>query len=117
MLVAAPMGHGAGFQWCHREALYLGVAQVLLDQWSGAAAAALVRNEGCTYTFAPTRFLQDLLCRGRDTSRSDPIRMRMFVSGGSPIPRVLVKQARELMACQVFAAYGQTECFTATTTG
>ena len=116
VLVAAPMGHGAGFQWCHREALYLGVPQVLLDQWSGSAAAALVRSEGCTYTFAPTRFLQDLLAEAA-TPGSDPIRMRLFVSGGSPIPRVLVKQARELMGCQVFAVYGQTECFTATSTG
>jgi acyl-CoA synthetase (AMP-forming)/AMP-acid ligase II len=112
VLVAAPMGHGAGFQWCHRVALHVGSAQVLMDRWSGPAAAALVADEQCNFTYAPTRFLLDLVNEAGRT----PLSMRRFASGGAPIPRVLVEQARERMDCLVFATYGQTECFVATTT-
>lgn len=114
VLVAAPMGHGAGFQWCHRVALYVGSSQVLMDRWSGPAAAALVASERCNFTYAPTRFLLDLVNEAAHGTRR--FSMRRFASGGAPIPRVLVEQAREHMDCVVLATYGQTECFVATTT-
>ena len=89
--------------------------QVLMDRWDPAVAARVIREEKCNFTFAATRFLQDLLEEARKPDEP-PFELRLFVSGGAPIPRVFVQQARDRMNCQLFAAYGQTECFVATTT-
>jgi acyl-CoA synthetase (AMP-forming)/AMP-acid ligase II len=113
VLVAAPVTHAAGFNWCLRIALYLGATQVLVDTWAPAEAARIIDETSCTFTYAPTRFLQDLL---ELAASGTSVRLRTFGSGGSPIPRQFVQQAKELMGCQVLATYGQTECFAATST-
>jgi acyl-CoA synthetase (AMP-forming)/AMP-acid ligase II len=115
VLVAAPVTHGAGFNWCLRAALFSGAAQVMLETWQGQAGADAIRDHGCTFTYAPTRFLQDLLEVARN-SHEARFQIRTFGSGGSPIPRKLVQEARDLMDCTVLATYGQTECFVATST-
>lgn len=115
VLVAAPMGHGAGYQWCHRIALHQGATQVLMDRWDGEEAAALVMATGASFTYAPTRFLLDLVTVAA-VARSR-VGMKSFASGGAPIPTVLVEQAQEVLGAKVFATYGQTECFVATSTG
>jgi acyl-CoA synthetase (AMP-forming)/AMP-acid ligase II len=113
VLVAAPISHGAGFNWCLRIALYAGASQVLVDRWDPSSAAELIAKRGCSFTYAPTRFLQDLLGVAPD---HPDLTMKTFASGGSPIPRHFVALAKELMDCQVLATYGQTECFVATST-
>ena len=46
----SPLGHSTGFNYGLRFALYHGLRLVLQDRWDGAAAAALVRDERCSYT-------------------------------------------------------------------
>lgn len=115
VLVGAPMGHAAGFNFGHRLALYAGCTQVVLDGWSGAAAYNTIRDQRCSFTFAPTRFLQDVLHAAEFDTGPRP-RLRVFAAGGAPIPRTLISDARDRLSCQVLATYGQTECMVATTT-
>lgn len=113
VLVPCPVSHGAGFNWCMREALYVGATQVLLEAWIPQDAVRHIIATGCTFTYAPTRFLQDLL--SMETSQR-PMGLKTFASGGSPIPRHFVQAAERDMGCRVLATYGQTECFVATST-
>lgn len=113
-LVTAPVGHGAGFQWCLRIGLHNGGTTVLLDRWEPTQALELIDREGCTFTYAPTRFLQDLVLTAGPTPGR--YRIPVFASGGAPIPRSLVIEAREVLDCQVLATYGQTETYLATAT-
>ncbi len=114
ILLAAPVGHGAGLEWCLRLGLYLGSTIVIVDRWQPEQVLAVVREHGCTFTYAPTRFLQDLIAVAK--ASDEPVSLRTFASGGAPIPRTLVDEAERYLSCRVLASYGQTETFLCTTT-
>ena len=108
----SPVGHSTGFNYGLRMAIYQGLRLVLQDQWDGDQAADLVESQGCTYTLAATTFLSDLVSacarRPRDVSS-----MRLFGSGGAPVPPQLVRAAQERgIECQ--RLYGSTEVLVAT---
>jgi acyl-CoA synthetase (AMP-forming)/AMP-acid ligase II len=116
VLVAAPVSHGTGFHWCCRIGLFQGSTLVMMESWSAEEAARLIRTFGCSFTYAPTRFLQDLLDYARTLPEGERFAFDTFASGGSPIPRQYVQDALELMSCKLLATYGMTECFVATST-
>jgi acyl-CoA synthetase (AMP-forming)/AMP-acid ligase II len=108
----SPVGHSTGFNYGIRMAIYQGVPLVLQDKWDGDEAADLIASQRCTYTLAATTFLRDLVeaCarRPRDVSS-----MRLFGSGGAPVPPPLVRAAAEQgIECQ--RLYGSTEVLVAT---
>jgi len=109
----SPIGHSTGFNYGVRIALYLGLPLVLQDQWSPADAARLIEERRCSYTIAATTFVSDL-CEYAKENGSDLSSMRLFGSGGSPIPAEVVGEAREL-GMNVLRLYGSTEVLMATT--
>lgn len=115
ILMASPMGHQAGFMYGLMMAPLLGAKLVLQDVWEPAEAAQLIEDEGVTYTKGSTPFLADLT----DTPALDhcDIRsLRIFVSSGAPIPRVLVERATRRLGAAIVSAWGMTETGSVTTT-
>jgi acyl-coenzyme A synthetase/AMP-(fatty) acid ligase len=108
----SPVGHSTGFNYGLRFALHHGLPLVLQDRWDADAAADLVVAEGCSYTLAATTFLQDLVeaALRRDVQLGS---LRLFGSGGAPVPPALVEAAAE-RGIDVLRLYGSTEVLVAT---
>lgn len=108
----SPVGHSTGFNYGLRFALHHGLPLVLQDLWDAEAAIDLVLAEGCSYTLAATTFLQDLTeASTRRDVRLDGL--RLFGSGGAPVPAALVDAAAE-RGIGVLRLYGSTEVLVAT---
>jgi cyclohexanecarboxylate-CoA ligase len=115
ILMASPMGHQAGFMYGLMMSPMLGAKLVLQDIWVPEEAAMLIQDEGVTYTKGSTPFLADLT----DTpaiERRDIGTLRIFVSSGAPIPRVLVERATQRLGASIVSAWGMTETGSVTTT-
>lgn len=103
----SPIGHSTGFNYGVRIALYHGAKLVLQDRWSASDAVALIESEKCTYTSAAATFLRDVVSASR-AAGADISSMRLFRSGGAPIPPDLVSAA-ETCGIKALRIYGSTE--------
>jgi acyl-CoA synthetase (AMP-forming)/AMP-acid ligase II len=108
----SPIGHSTGFNYGVRVALHHGVPLVLQDRWSAEEAISLVESFRCTYCVAATTFLNDIVERAR-TTEVDLSSLRLFCSGGAPIPADTVRAA-EALGLNVLRLYGSTEVLVAT---
>ncbi|HUM16190.1 MAG TPA: AMP-binding protein [Candidatus Nitrosotalea sp.] len=106
LLMASTVGHQTGFLFGHCLNLLLGSTTVWMDVWNVEEAARLIEAEGVTFSIGATPFLRDLtyLETPRDCSS-----LRLFVSAGAPIPRALVRDARDRLGCVISAGWGMTE--------
>jgi acyl-coenzyme A synthetase/AMP-(fatty) acid ligase len=108
----SPVGHSTGFNYGLRFALHHGLPLVLQDRWDPRVALELVQRHHCSYTLAATTFLQDLTEAAADEgARLDSL--RLFGSGGAPVPPALVDAAAE-RGIQVLRLYGSTEVLVGT---
>jgi len=108
MLMASPMAHQTGFLYGMLLPIALGARMVLQDIWSAEMAAQLIERHRVTWTVAATPFLADLT-RTPALERHDISSLRIFASGGAPIPRVLVREAAEKLGAAICALWGMTE--------
>ena len=106
LLMASTLGHQTGYLYGYCMNLLLGATSVLMDIWNVEEAARLIEAEGVTFTMGATPFLRDLTYT--QASR-DLASLRVFISAGAPIPRQLVKDARERLRCVISAGWGMTE--------
>lgn len=109
----SPIGHSTGFNYGVRVALYHGLPLVLQDRWSADAAVDLVEQFRCSYTVVATTFVADVV-ELANRRRCDVSSLRLFGSGGSPIPPEIVTAAQKL-GMNVLRLYGSTEVLMATT--
>jgi acyl-CoA synthetase (AMP-forming)/AMP-acid ligase II len=113
IFMASPIGHGTGYGFGTRLAIFLGSKLVLLDQWDPRRCVELISRERCTYTHASTTFAQDLLeLDGID--QRDLSSLRWFVSGGASIPGGFAARMKDTIGCELLRLYGQTEAFMTT---
>jgi acyl-CoA synthetase (AMP-forming)/AMP-acid ligase II len=108
----APIGHLTGLGRGARNAVYHGLTLVLQDRWDASIAAQLIERYRCSFTAAATTFAYDLTKAAREEPR-DVSSMRLFMSGGAPVPPAVVTAAG---ACgiTVLRQYGSTEMRTVT---
>jgi len=114
-LVCTPIAHQTGFGYGVMLALLVGGKAVLQDIWSPERAAALIEAEGVSMITGATPFLADLTelaARRMDAFKT----MRIFLSAGAPIPRVLLRRASEAMGASIISGWGMTENGCVTTT-
>ena len=106
LLMASTLGHQTGYLYSHCLNLLLGSTVVWMDIWNAEEAARVIEAERVTFTMGATPFLRDLtyVRTARDLSS-----LRVFISAGAPIPRQLVKDARERLRCAISAGWGMTE--------
>lgn len=115
VLMSSPVAHQTGFIYGIMMPIHLGATVVLQDVWIPRQAADLIAAEGVTFTMAATPFLADLT--NEAASRRDDLRsLRTFLSAGAPLPRLLVRRAREILGATVISAWGMTENGAVTTT-
>jgi len=108
LLMSSPMAHQTGFMYGLMAPVMLGTKIVMQDVWQPEQAAELIRAEGVTFTMASTPFLADLT----DVATRRPetvVSLRVFLSAGAPIPRVLARRAAEALGATILSAWGMTE--------
>jgi non-ribosomal peptide synthetase component E (peptide arylation enzyme) len=108
----SPVGHSTGFNYGLRFALHHGLPLVLQDRWDAETALQLVLQHRCSYTLAATTFLQDLT----EAAAAEGVRLgslRLFGSGGAPVPPALVDAAAGV-GIEVLRLYGSTEVLVGT---
>jgi acyl-coenzyme A synthetase/AMP-(fatty) acid ligase len=114
VFMASPVGHGTGYGFGLRLALFLGSKLTLLSAWEPKRAAEMISAEGSAYTHGATPFVMDLLDVPGIKSDYDLSKLRYFVSGGATIPPGLFGRIKETLGCDLLRLYGQTEGFMCT---
>lgn len=108
VFMASPLAHQTGFVYGMMIPLILGSRVVLQDIWDPAIAARLIASEQATFTMASTPFLADLTEEA--VKRPQDFRsLRVFLSAGAPIPRVLVRRATDALRATIASGWGMTE--------
>jgi non-ribosomal peptide synthetase component E (peptide arylation enzyme) len=113
VFMASPVGHGTGYGFGIRLAIFLGSKLVLQETWEPAGAARLIAEERCAYTHGSTPFAHDLL-GAAEVVDLDLSSLRYFVTGGASVPRGFVRLMNERVGCLLLRLYGQTEAFMTT---
>lgn len=115
VLSAAPLGHLTGYAVLATIPLMLGSTAVLQDVWDGKRGLEIMAREKVGFTAGSTPFLVDM-CQAVESGVAKVPSFRLFLCAGAPIPRVLIKNARELMGLTVCSAWGMTEVVAACVT-
>ncbi|MDE2005977.1 MAG: AMP-binding protein [Rhodospirillales bacterium] len=115
VLMASPIAHQTGFLYGVMMPIWLGATLVLQDVWDPNRALDLIAAERVTFTMAATPFLADLTAAA-EQRRADARSLGIFLSAGAPIPRTLVRRAREVLGAHIISAWGMTENGAVTTT-
>jgi cyclohexanecarboxylate-CoA ligase len=108
--MASTFAHLTGFLYGARLPTQVGGATaVYQDVWDAERFVDLVEQHRISYTSAATPFLHDTLCApglaGRDVSS-----LRLFCCMGAPIPRAIVREAKQkLPGLTVLGGWGQSE--------
>jgi cyclohexanecarboxylate-CoA ligase len=114
ILMPSTLCHVTGYLYGIQMPVMLGIPVVLMSAWNAAAAADLVDRQGVTFTIGATPFLQELAQFSEREKRPLPS-LRLFASGGAPVPPSVVRAAERAFAhCRVFRVYGSTEAPTVT---
>jgi cyclohexanecarboxylate-CoA ligase len=108
ILMSSTFGHQTAYLYGYLMTLALGATGVWLDVWNPENAARLIEAHGVTFTMGATPFLHDLTYTPA-LARHDCSSLRVFISAGAPIPRQLVRDARERLRCAISAGWGMTE--------
>lgn len=107
--MASTLAHLTGFLYGARLPVQNGASCVLQDVWDATRFVELVERHGITYTSAATPFLHDLL-NAPNRTEHDLSSLQRFCCMGAPIPRVLVREAKEkLPMLTVLGGWGQSE--------
>ena len=113
VIMPSPVTHVTGYLYGLEMPFVVQGSVVLMERWEAALAAELIDRHGATLTVGATPFLTELTqqaikCGGLPT-------MRVFASGGAPVPPEIVRKARNAMLnCAVFRVYGSSEAPTVT---
>ena len=108
MFMASTFAHQTGFGYGVRLPFHLGGTGVYQDIWNPHEFVDLIKKEKVTFTAAATPFLQDML--GVAGIEKQPIStFRLFVALGAPIPRPLVRQAKDKVDFKIISGWGQSE--------
>ncbi|WP_293425084.1 AMP-binding protein [Phreatobacter sp.] len=108
VFMASPLAHQTGFMYGLMMPIVLGCHVVLQDIWNRKVAADLFAAERPSFTMASTPFLADLTDEAE--ARPEAFRsLRVFLSAGAPIPRVLVRRATDHMGATIASGWGMTE--------
>lgn len=107
MLMPAPTAHAIGFHHGVTLPFMLGTKSVLQDIFKPEITLKLIEREKCTCCMGATPLVYDIL-RTLQKKKYDISSLRLFMCGGAPIPRHMVKESIEA-GIKVIGVYGSTE--------
>lgn len=107
--MASTFAHLTGFLYGVCLPIQYGLSCIAQDVWNPTEFVDLVEEHGIGYTSGATPFLVDLLSNlPEDTERLRTL--TRFCCMGAPIPRVMVRRAKEVLPTMaVLGGWGQTE--------
>ena len=108
VFMASTFAHQTGFLYGVLLPIIIGGTAVYQDIWNPNEFVELIEKEKITFTTAATPFLQDFI-RVENIDQFDLSSLRYFAAIGAPIPRAIVKEAREKLPCKIMSGWGQTE--------
>jgi cyclohexanecarboxylate-CoA ligase len=109
-----PLAHQLGYLYGLLMPAMTGSTVVLQDVWNAAVCAELIAECRGTFCLGATPYLADLADLP-NLWDYDVSSLRMFVSGGAPIPPPLVVRAKERLRAHIVSAWGMTEVSAVTT--
>ncbi|RHW38404.1 cyclohexanecarboxylate-CoA ligase [Lysinibacillus yapensis] len=108
MFMASTFAHQTGFGYGVRLPTHYAGTAVYQDVWNPSEFLQLVEKEKITFTAGATPFLQDTI-QSPDIQKYNLDSLRAFVALGAPIPRTLVREAKNLVNFSILSGWGQTE--------
>ncbi len=109
VLMPSPVTHITGYLYALELAFVAGIKAVLMERWNAQEAVDLIRAHGASFTIGATPFLVELTGELERRQLGVPS-LRLFASGGAPVPHAVVQRARDAMpGCVVFRVYGSSE--------
>jgi cyclohexanecarboxylate-CoA ligase len=107
--IASTIAHQTGFLNGVRLPIQLGATVVLQDVWNAEQMVEWIAQHRITVSSGSATFLLDLL-RAKNLKECDLSSFRIFRCGGGPIPRTLLREARDkLPHVGIHCGWGQTE--------
>jgi acyl-CoA synthetase (AMP-forming)/AMP-acid ligase II len=114
VLMPSPVTHITGYLYALEIALAAGVEVVFMERWDAGQAVDLIARHGVTFSVGATPFLKELVAEVEGRRATLPS-LRLFMSGGAPVPPELILRAnRALPGCLGFRVYGSSEAPTVT---
>jgi cyclohexanecarboxylate-CoA ligase len=107
-LMSSPLAHQTGFLYGLVSSVARDMAVVLQDVWRPQRGAEIIRAERVTFTMASTPFLVDLTAQAEANPEAFAS-LRVFVCGGAPVPRELVRRASVAMGADINSCWGMSE--------
>lgn len=107
MLMPAPTAHAIGFHHGVTLPFMFGARSVLQDVFKPEITLELIEREKCTCGMGATPLVYDIL-RTLKKGKYDISSLRLFMCGGAPIPRHMVKESMAA-GIKVIGVYGSTE--------
>lgn len=108
VFMASPFAHQTGFLYGVLLPVILGGRAIYQDIWDAGVALDLMSEWAVTFSMGATPFLADLTGY-YDEHRHDLKSLKIFISAGAPIPRVLVEQAHDRLGVHILAGWGMSE--------
>lgn len=107
MFMPSPLNHATGFFHGIISPMLSGASTVLEQDFKAAQAIELINEHGCTWSMGATPFIYDML-QSMDKNGTSVPTMKLFLSGGAPLPGELVQRAasKGITLCE---CYGSTE--------
>jgi acyl-CoA synthetase (AMP-forming)/AMP-acid ligase II len=113
VLMPSPVSHITGYLYALEMPFVARCSTVLMERWDAVEAARLTRLHHASLTVGATPFLSELVQLVDETGAASPKllpSLRLFASGGAPVPPEIVRRARRSMPqCEVFRVYGSSE--------
>ena len=114
VLMPSPVTHITGYLYALEIAFAAGVKVVFMERWNATEAVDLIAQHGVTFSVGATPFLKELVAEVEHRELALPS-LRLFMSGGAPVPPELIRRANEVLpGCLTFRVYGSTEAPTVT---
>jgi acyl-CoA synthetase (AMP-forming)/AMP-acid ligase II len=114
VLMPSPVTHITGYLYALEIAFAAGVKVVFMERWNAAEAVDLIVRHGVSFSVGATPFLKELVAEVESRGLALPS-LRLFMSGGAPVPPELIHRANKVLAgCLAFRVYGSTEAPTVT---
>lgn len=112
-LMPSPVTHITGYLYALEMCFVGGVKVVFMERWDAETALALIDAHGATFSVGATPFLRELTEAARQRGRP-PSSLRMFISGGAPVPPEAIHEGNRVLRCRCFRVYGSSEAPTVT---
>ncbi|WP_284035585.1 AMP-binding protein [Neobacillus sp. 114] len=106
--MGSTFAHQTGFIYGVRVPTHIGGTGIYQDIWDPREFIELVEKEKISQTAGATPFLKDILSL-EGIENYDLTSLQIYGAFGAPIPRALVKDARERLPFTILAGWGQTE--------